>query len=70
MSGHWCGLAIIVALISGFVLLQTGGPHRPTTWTAMVAGVICVDAAVAALVLAFLAWQRYRRIKRDRQEKI
>jgi hypothetical protein len=63
---RWCLLAGVVALTSGFVFFQTGGPHRPTTMTALVAGLICLDASVAAFVLALLASQRYRRTNRNR----
>jgi hypothetical protein len=63
---RWCILAIVVALISAFVFLQTGGPHRPTTMTALVAGLICIDAAVAAFLLGFVAWQKGRQVSRNR----
>ena len=62
---RWCILASVIALISGFVFFLIGGPHRPTTMTALAAGVICFDALVAAFVLALIAWQRDRRASRN-----
>jgi ABC-type antimicrobial peptide transport system permease subunit len=64
---QWCVLASAVALISGFVFFQIGGPHRPTTMTALISGLICLDASVAVFVLALLAFQRYRRTSRNRR---
>jgi hypothetical protein len=46
---RWCILASVVALISGFVFFLIGGPHRPTTMTALVAGLICLDSSVCKL---------------------
>ena len=63
---RWCILASVIALTSGFVFFLIGGPHRPTTMTALAAGVICFDALVAAFVLALIAWQRDRRASRNR----